>query len=182
MTTPSSYLQVQDDSVDTQLVVRISPNVFDTNVAFFRTLSWWSLVEFFFGGQLVLKLFHIGIIQWVPGSQLRDLPSFFATFDGGVGREVNRVAFVLVRITVRIITWASEKDITNVQRMRITRSFRWLELLKCETYEISARDLWKPFREIKNKNSFLWTNTGVTNMLSLPHDKVFVHLRNPVKK
>ncbi len=41
------------------------------------------------------------------------------------------------RMTVRIIAWASEKDITNVQRMRITRSFRWLELLK-------KSNLWDP--------------------------------------
>ena len=71
---------------------------------------------------------------------------------------------------MRIIAWASEKDITNVQRMQITRSFRWLELLRSETYEISATDLQKPFREFKNRNSFLWTNTGVTNMLTSQPD------------
>ncbi len=87
-----------------------------------------------------------------------------------------------VRMTVRMIAWASEKDITNVKRMQITRSLRWLELLKNQTYEISARDLQKPFREFKHRNSFLWTNTGVTNMLTLPRDKVFVNLQNPVKK
>ncbi len=58
-------------------------------------------------------------------------------------------SLVLVRITVRIIAWASEKDITKVQMMQITRHFRWLELLKSETYEISARDLQKHFRVFK---------------------------------
>ncbi len=86
-----------------------------------------------------------------------------------------------VRITVRIIAWALEKDITNAQRMRITRSFKWLELLKYETYEISARDIQKSFREFKNRNSFLWTNAAVINMLTLPWNEVFVDLWNPVK-
>ncbi len=100
-----------------------------------------------------------------------------------IGQMYSTLSVILyVRITVRIIAWASEKDITNVQRMRITRSFRWLELLKSESCDISAKDLQKPFREFKNRNSFLWTNTGVTNMLTLPHDEVFGHLRNPVKK
>jgi hypothetical protein len=38
--------------------------------------------------------------------------------------------------------------------------------LKSQTYDISVRDLQKPFREFKNRNSFSLTNTGVTNMLT----------------
>ncbi len=54
---------------------------------------------------------------------------------------------VSVGITVRIIAWALDKDITNVQRMQKTRPFRWLELSTKWKYEISARDLRKPFRD-----------------------------------
>ncbi len=74
-------------------------------------------------------------------------------------QDVLRHKKLSVRITVSIIAWASEKDITNVQRMQITRSFRWLELsAKWKYCEIIVRDIRKPFREFKIENSFLWGN------------------------
>ncbi len=67
--------------------------------------------------------------------------------------------------------------------------FRWLELSKWKYCEISARDLWKPFREFKNRKflpvSKCWVTAKRTlcrNILTLPHDKVFGHLRNSVEK
>jgi hypothetical protein len=64
-----------------------------------------------------------------------------------------------VRITVKIIALASEKDITNVQRMRVTRSF--LDDKSCQQSEnmISLQEICKNFSgDLKIENSLLLAN------------------------